>query len=497
MALNSSASAVSCKLVTWMLASTLVASTAIKAAAASNVHNFSFQSKIEYELSTNVVPAEFCDPNSPLSLSGYFSVEGSKYDKKNSKHYFYWMFERRSKSLLTENEQSTKRKNESDDKPIPFVIWLNGGPGCSSMLGLLQENGPCLVNKDGHSTTLNPYSWTEVAHVLYLDQPAKTGYSYGEGNDDNEEMVAEDAYYFLQSFFQSTEGGKYKDLPLFLTGESYAGHYIPAIAHRIRKGNRDHHAKDFLHLPLSGLSIGNGAFDIEEQMKWYSEMAFHNPHGLKIISKNEYENMKNAAVSCARDAHNCKKKEDSELEKELMCQKASNCEEGFFTPILDKNISIYDITKPCIGSLCEDMTPIQTFLNLCETKEALGVPAEVTWEACDDSVGDIWSDVDRVANFAPYISELLGEIPVLIYAGDLDYICNFMGNRAVVLKLEWDHGDDFRSSDDHDWNGGGGLVRSSNGLTFLQVYDAGHMVPQDQPKQALQMITQFLNGETF
>ena len=93
------------------------------------------------------------------------------------------------------------------------------GPGCSSLLGLLEENGPCLINKDGYSTTLNPYSWTEAAHVLYLDQPASTGYSFGDANDVDEDMVAEDAYYFLQSWFQSDDGSKYKDLPLYLTGE--------------------------------------------------------------------------------------------------------------------------------------------------------------------------------------------------------------------------------------------------------------------------------------
>ena len=152
----------------------------------------------------------------------------------------------------------------------------------------------------------------------------------------------------------------------------------------------------------------------------------------------------------------------------------------------------------CIGPLCEDITPIKTFLNLEETKETLNVPSSVAWDECNDYINKIWSDVDRVANFAPYVSELLNDkIPVLIYAGDLDFICNYMGNRAVTLKLEWDHGDDFRSADDHDWNNGGGLARSSSGLTFLQVYDAGHMVPQDQPKRALKMITQFLNGEAF
>ena len=185
------------------------------------VHNFSFQSSpnIDFELSTNVVPGDFCDPASK-SLSGYFGVTGSKYDRDHSKQYFYWFFERRSQSMLsTESGDSS-----DDDEEIPLVIWLNGGPGCSSLLGLLLENGPCLINDDGRSTRLNPYSWTEEAHVLYLDQPAFAGYSYGDGYDDSEdetdsEMVAEDAYYFLQSFMRSEEGEKYRDLPLYLTGE--------------------------------------------------------------------------------------------------------------------------------------------------------------------------------------------------------------------------------------------------------------------------------------
>lgn len=106
--------------------------------------------------------------------------------------------------------------------------------------------------------------------------------------------------------------------------------------------------------------------------------------------------------------------------------------------------------------------------------------------------------MDRVTSFAPYVSDILNDgMPVLIYAGDLDFICNYMGNRAVALNLEWDHGEDFRSADDHDWNNGGGLARSSSNLSFLQVYDAGHMAPGDQPKQALQMIRQFLDGEAF
>jgi len=197
-----------------------------------SIQNFYYQSiNTNYQLSTNIIPTTFCDSNSEVSASGYFGVDGSKFDADKEKHYFYYFAEKRSTSLLPKPEQEellfTKPDQATDnDKPVPLLIWLNGGPGCSSLLGLFTENGPCLINKDGSETKVNPYSWSEVAHVLYLDQPTLTGYSYtskpksymgGKDDEKDDDMVAEDAYYFLQSFFNSELGKKYKDLPVYLT----------------------------------------------------------------------------------------------------------------------------------------------------------------------------------------------------------------------------------------------------------------------------------------
>lgn len=182
------------------------------------------------------VPSTFCDPSSPPSQAGYFGVEGSVYDADNSKRYFYWLFPKRTTSIRNQTS-STERSDERGKEDTPLVLWLNGGPGCSSLVGALKENGPCLLddNATDPSTHVNPYSWTEVAHVLYLEQPAGTGYSYGTENDSNSAMVAEDVYYFLQHLFLNEEmgGSKYAKLSFYITGESYAGHYIPAIAHSI------------------------------------------------------------------------------------------------------------------------------------------------------------------------------------------------------------------------------------------------------------------------
>jgi carboxypeptidase C (cathepsin A) len=146
---------------------------------------------------------DICDPSSK-SLSGYMDIKGSDYDKNDeNKHLFYWMFEKRG----------------DFDEDTPFIVWLTGGPGCSSTLALLTENGPCKVAGDGSSTTVNPYSWTEAAHVLWLDQPAGVGFSYGAEDDSNEAMISEDAFYFLQAFFQTNPD--YASSPLYIVGESY------------------------------------------------------------------------------------------------------------------------------------------------------------------------------------------------------------------------------------------------------------------------------------
>lgn len=448
------------------------------------VYDFDFHGGVF--LSSSEVEGDFCDPNTPVSKSGYFGLDGSEYDQANSKHYFYWFFEKRSTSLLPSGS------NEDDTEgPVPLLIWLNGGPGCSSMLGLLTENGPCLVNEAGNGTYVNPYSWNEVAHVLFLDQPAKVGYSYGDANDSTDEMMAEDAYYFIQSFLQSEEGQKYQTSPLYLTGESYAGHYIPALSHRILAGNKSHQENNLIHLNLAGIAIGNPWTDPEEQNKWYAEYAKEN----NLFTSDEIKTMEDGIPGCAETFSECE--ESNNIFSGFMCQVGvASCNAINMGPTKLHNISAYDISKPCYGDMCVDLSNVDTFLNLDSTKEALGVPTQQDWVMCSDQVHLMFLS-ETSKSVAPLISETLDEqIPVLLYAGDLDYICNYLGVKAVALDLDWNYKAEFNAAEDQKWNEDG-IVRSSNGLTFLQVFQAGHMVPTDQPQASLDMITQFLNGEDF
>ena len=212
------------------------------------------------------------------------------------------------------------------------------------MLGLVSELGPCLVNDDGASTRVNPYSWTEVGHVLFLDQPAGVGYSTGELNDDNVEMVAEDVYYFLQSFFASDEGKGYARSPLYLAGESYAGHYTPAIAHRILNSEDvDGVAGSEVHLNLAGVAIGNGFFSAAVQWRWYAPMAyrFKEEYGVEVLAKEGYDEMAAGAEVCVELAEECN-------EDAAKCELISNSTcwgPTFFGVFRDQNRSVYDMTR--------------------------------------------------------------------------------------------------------------------------------------------------------
>ncbi|CAM9862355.1 unnamed protein product, partial [Discosporangium mesarthrocarpum] len=148
---------------------------------------------------------------------------------------FYWLFE-------------SAGQPDSD----PIVIWLNGGPGCSSMDGLWLENGPFRLDGQ-HHITVNPYRhdipvlWHKKSNLLYVDQPLGTGLSFTTNKDyaDNDLEVNDLFYEFLLKFmglhpsFRSRVGSEealYRSRPIFFAGESHAGHYIPSmVAHVLRK----------------------------------------------------------------------------------------------------------------------------------------------------------------------------------------------------------------------------------------------------------------------
>ena len=114
---------------------------------------------------------------------------------------------------------------------------MTGGPGCSSEVALFGENGPCSVNDAGDGTLPNAFSWNSRANLLYVDQPTGTGFSYGRDKDHDEAGVAADMYDFLQQFYAAHPSLLANEL--FIVGESYAGHYVPAVSHAVWANNKE------------------------------------------------------------------------------------------------------------------------------------------------------------------------------------------------------------------------------------------------------------------
>lgn len=152
-------------------------------------------SKLEYVNNSGI-----CETTPGVNqYSGYLSVG-------QNMNMFFWFFEAR-------NNPST----------APLVTWFNGGPGCSSMIGLFQENGPCHFENGASEPSLNPNSWNNYANMLYIDQPIGVGFSYGTDDVTSTETAAPYVWTLLQAFFAQFPRYENRDFGIFT--ESYGGHY--------------------------------------------------------------------------------------------------------------------------------------------------------------------------------------------------------------------------------------------------------------------------------
>ncbi len=127
------------------------------------------------------------------------------------RHLFFWYFD-----------------SQRNPKHDPLTLWMTGGPGGSSMLGMLQELGPCLINEHGNGTVYNEYGWSKETNLLFVDQPAGVGFSYVDDEGGHPGRVpgdsftsAADMHIFLQ-IFVSQALPELRDVPFHISGESYA-----------------------------------------------------------------------------------------------------------------------------------------------------------------------------------------------------------------------------------------------------------------------------------
>jgi len=396
-------------------------------------------------------------PEKVKQLSGYFNTNQKD---GNDGHLFFWMFESRA----------------ADPMKVPLVMWLTGGPGCSSELAVFYEQGPYRISKSG-DISLNPYSWNEYVNILFMDQPVGTGFSYADNNDaycQDEDCVAEDLYEFLQHFFEAYP--QYANLDFYVTGESYGGHYVPAISSKIFTSTVG------MKINMKGFAVGNGLTMPAIQYGQYTNFALDN----KLISQSQHDSLQRKVDTCVSLINKGAKGMFATLECNQIISGIQQIAGHF---------NVYDIRKPCVGSLCYDFSPLDTLMAKQEVVQALNVSSKANWAECNNNVHSKMMN-DWFNNLEPKIPPMLeGGYKVLIYAGVEDFICNWYGNREWVNAMKWSGTSEYQKLNYTVWNvdqkRAGEFKRVGN-LTFLALDAAGHMVPMDQPANALEMLRAFI-----
>ncbi|KAL2213591.1 hypothetical protein CC79DRAFT_1316379 [Sarocladium strictum] len=420
----------------------------------------------DYDLRVKKVDPSKLGVDDVKQYSGYLD------DNENDKHLFYWFFESR-----------------NDPENDPVVLWLNGGPGCSSLTGLFFELGPATINKKGE-VVQNPWSWNRNASVIFLDQPVNVGYSYSSQSVSDTWSAGKDVYALLTLFFE--EFPEYAKQDFHIAGESYGGHYVPIFSEEILK-HKDR------NINLKSALVGNGLTDTKTQYAYYGPMACGEGGYPAVLDESQCQSIENAVPRCQSLIQGC-----YDSESTWRCLPASiYCNNAIMNPYMQTGQNPYDIRGPCedSDSLCYTALGwISDWLNKPDVMEALGVEVD-TYESCNFDInrnfamnGDWMKPIFRV------VPKLLEEIPVLIYAGDADWICNWLGNEAWTEALEWPGKKGFNKaelkplkleseSDPY------GKVKSSGNFTFMRIYQAGHMVPYDQPEASSDFLNRWIFGE--
>ncbi|XP_058729752.1 serine carboxypeptidase-like isoform X2 [Vicia villosa] len=369
-------------------------------------------------------------------------------------------------------------------KDAPLMLWLTGGPRCASAFAMFRENGPFQINNDS-SLSPSAYGWDKVSNMIFVDQCIGRGYSYSSDKNDirtDEISVSNDLYDFMQAFLK--EHPQFVKNDFYISGESYAGQYIPVLASRILEGNEN---KEGNTINLKGIAIGNGLINPRIQYPADIQFAVDN----KLITKEDQTDINKLVPSCVDAIKTC------ENEGGDSCRTAYQCEK-IVSSILSiaVNINYYNTKKKCEGPLCYDFSNVETLLNKQAVRDGFGV-GNTEFVSCSNAMPNALNQYS-MRNNDVYIPALLeGGIKVLIYAGEYDLICNWFGNSQWVHAMKWSGQEQFGASETVSFLVDGktaGLLNSHGPLSFLKVNDSGHLVPMDQPKVALKMMVNWMQG---
>lgn len=412
-------------------------------------------------------------------------------------------------------------QSEQAPATAPVVMWMNGGPGCSSLDGYFYEQGPFhfaaqqskqaraawnVSDADAIPTLVkNPYAWNTIANMLFVEAPAGVGFSYSNNQNDyntNDNKTAADNYLFVQKWFAAYP--EYQKNPFFITGESYAGIYVPTLADAIRVGNDA--GNQFVN--LVGFAVGNGCIGnaVGSCSAQGTGINIEFLHGHALYSTDLYNQIKTACPDPSNPSLTC---------YTLLATMGLQV----------SDVNIYDVYAPCVNSgfgaipthhirhrtdfqqkqwriggpdECIDGLLASQYLNNDLVRAAIHVQNMSSggqWSICGAQI-NYQSNIDSLL---PVYPTLISKYRVLIYNGDVDACVAWNGNEQWTSSLGYPVKAGWHSWSVNSQVAGYATVydAKNSSFSFVTVKGAGHMVPEYMPVQGLEMFNRFINNLPF
>ncbi|PQE13154.1 serine carboxypeptidase protein [Rutstroemia sp. NJR-2017a BBW] len=451
------------------------------------------------------VPTGICELDPDVkSYSGYVDVA-------ENQHIFWWFFETRN----------------GDPEEAPLTVWINGGPGSSSMIGLFEENGPCRIDIDGNVVN-NPYSWNNVSNMIYIDQPTQVGFSYsipvngyvdpssgftitlpnatcpdyaesygscGTYSYGNESLTVNSTQAGAPYFGFMGAFPKYSRNGFHFATESYGGHYGPIYNEYIEEQN----AKNITgahKISLESVFIGNGWYDPLIQYQayynftvWPGNTYDYSPFNASVQA--QFYNNLYGAGNCVDQVKDCAARGIDEL----------TVQSAFCADLVE---NIYDVylgrDEYDVRELTPDPFPYSfytSYLNTPEVQAAIG--AYQNYTGSSNTVYNAFTatgDDNRESGTIEAVRKLVEQgVYVAMVAGDADYNCNWLGGEVVAKEVNATGFDcagytNITTSDAvvH------GQVKQAGNFSFSRIYESGHEVPFYQPLAALEIFERIITG---
>jgi carboxypeptidase C (cathepsin A) len=402
-------------------------------------------------------------------FSGYLQLKSN-----HAKHIHYWLVE-----------------SEINPDTAPLVFWTNGGPGCSGLIGFMTEQGPFRPDKFGN-IQLNKWSWNKIANMVFLEQPVGVGFSYSNNSSDyiiGDDQASKDNLETILSFLE-----RFPDFvknPLYITSESYGGHYIPTWAEQILAYNKNSSNP----INFKGFSVGNPYVDyysgVGAQMQTYWDHQL-----LPVSSWSKYEQ-----AGCTDPIGFLNSSRCSTLALDFMKKIGNLNPYALDYPVCvstqQNNMLkyLYTTNEDLPYEPCEDNWS-QQYLNNIEVKKSIHVK-DIEWLECSRTTK--YSLLDKMKSTIHIYRKLIDykktKLNILIYSGDNDAVC------ATKYTNQWIYGLGYLPiSNWKVWTvsnqvaGYETIFKAPNNFRFVTVHTAGHEVPTYKPEQAFTLFKTFINN---